>query len=144
MKRRRSRQGLSWAVGGGLLLTMLAAGIPSFGQPEEEDGLAALMQRMRQHFTHTVDMAYFQSLDHQLRTEDYQWLGQEVQELAAMARQARLDYSLGKGFNEIANDLEKHADKVATQAAQENLAATNEHLGEVAEYCAACHHAYRW
>jgi hypothetical protein len=144
MKRRRSRQKLNWAVGGGLLLTMLAAGIPSFGQPEEEDGLATLMQRIRLHFTHTVDMAYFQSLDHQLRTENYQWLNQEAQGLATMARQARIDYSLGEGFSEVAIALEKHAAEVATQAAQENLAGLNEHLGEVAEYCAACHNVYRW
>jgi cytochrome c556 len=144
MKKRIRQRTMSLAIGGGLLLAMLAGGIPSFGQPEEEEGLAALMQRIRQHFTHTVDMAYFQSLDRPLQPENYQWLRQEAQGLATMARQVRLHHSLGEDFDQVATGLEKHAAEVATEATQENLPGINEQLGEVAEYCAECHNAYRW
>jgi cytochrome c556 len=89
-------------------------------------------------------MAYFKSLDQPLQPENYQWIRQEAQGIATMARQARLNHSRGEGFEEVARDLEKHAAEVATSAAQEDLPDINEHIGQVAEYCAECHNAYRW
>jgi cytochrome c556 len=140
----KKQHSMNLAIGGVMLLTLLAGGIPSFGQPEEDDGLAALMQRNRQHFSHVVDMAFFKSLEQPLQTENYQWIQVEAQAIAALARQARLDHSRGEGFEEIARSLEKHAGEVATHAEGENLPDINVHIGEMAEYCAECHNTYRW
>ncbi len=131
-----------------IILVGLATGTAVLGQVqkehEEAKGLAALMQVNRQHFEAMVQTAYFEGAERRLQSSDYQNIRQQAQAIAGIARQVQQDYSRGERFEEIAGDLQEHAEEGAKAAPREDLPEINVQIGEMAEYCAKCHQEFRW
>lgn len=131
-----------------IILIGLATGTAVLGQGEQQraegDGLAALMQKNRQHFETLVQTAYFEGVQRPLQAEDHQQIGQQAQAIAGLAKQVQQNYPRGDEFKEIAGDLQEHAEKAAKAAEQKDLPKANVEIGEMAEYCAKCHLSFRW
>lgn len=102
------------------------------------------MKKNHQNLETLVQTAYLQGVERQLKTEDYRKIAEAANAIAEVARQARQEHSRGEEFNDLADDLQEHAQKTAEAAKDENHPDVNEEIGEMAEYCAACHQKFRW
>jgi cytochrome c556 len=134
-------------AGLGLLLAMIAGGGAAFGEGPKNAGqgeLALLMQRNFGHLHALVQTAFFETAMRKPETGDYQQIRREAEAIAKIARQAQQAHSRGAKFDELAAKLEKHAEKASAAAARHDLAEINVEVGEMAEYCAKCHAAFRW
>ena len=131
------------ATASGIFFMVMAA-IPFRAQAEEEGGLAALMERNKEHFQSVVETAFLTSLDKQLQEVDFQGIRQDAEAISGLMRQARENHSRGDQFDDLAKDVEEHATKAAEAASKQKLPEINVEVGEMAEYCAECHNTYRW
>lgn len=139
MPKRKFRGAAALALAGALL-----TGGTAVAKQHEGGGLAELMQSNRDSLQQMVDTAYFTSLERKLGQQDYQQIRKQAETISANAKQARQKFSRGEKFDKIARKLEEHASKTAQAAAEGKLPDVNVEIGEMAEYCAACHNAFRW
>jgi cytochrome c556 len=147
---RTDRQGYGWKLVVAVLAVSLVApgwfGGVLFAQEKHrhDEGLAELMRHNLENFESMVGIAYFEAARRQLETEDFRRIEEEANQIADHGRQAAASYSRGEKFDKIAGDLVSHAEKVGKAAGEEDLPEVNVQIGEVAEYCAKCHNAFRW
>ena len=139
------RRGILMAA---MVLTVLVSGTMVFGetnqQGEKDEGLAALMEKNHKNLETAVQTAYLDGVENQLQEQDYQKIDEAVRAIADVAQQAKQNYSQGDAFDAIAGELQEHAEKAGSAAAEQNHPEVNVEIGEMAEYCAACHQEFRW
>jgi cytochrome c556 len=131
-------------------LLLLTAGSASAAGEEHPPGhqhvagLAGIMEENRTHFAALVEKAYLTGVQRRLQAEDFAAIRLGAEAVARIAGKVRSGFSRGEEFDRLATELEEHAGKAAAAAGAGSHPKLNVEIGEMAEYCAACHDAFRW